>query len=214
MIIGIDFSLKSPAITVFSDAGEITYHAFPRKSTLKAEFAKTLEECDVKVVVLEDEKALPKNSKLADKERSSMVDALMQIDAIIQTLKEHPIDKTTRVAIEGFSFASTGNRLAQISGYQWLLRAQLIKSLGISVENIWIFAPMTIKSTAGKGNYKKEEMIAEFLRESPLDSAFTHALRTAPEKFQNKKGDWLKPIDDIVDSYWVARTLQKTIEKV
>ncbi len=115
------------------------------------------------------------------------------------------------LAIEGFSFASTGNRLAQISGYQWLLRYNLIEDCEISAEQLWFFSPMTIKATAGKGNYKKEEMIEAFIN-SDCNSAFANALRNAPAEFQTKRGQWLKPIDDIVDSYWIVKTLQKTIE--
>ena len=213
MIIGIDFSIKSPAITVKSNLGTIRYHSFPRRSVIKEDFAITLQKYGVMLHVLEDEKPLSKNANLTDRERSSMHDSLMEIDAIVEVLRQYPIDDETYIAIEGFSFASTGNRLAQISGYQWALRTRLIRELGVKIENIWLFSPMTVKATAGKGNYKKEEMIEEFIKASPADSKFARMLRDSPAEFQNKKGGWLKPLDDIVDSYWVACTLEKTISK-
>jgi hypothetical protein len=42
-----------------------------------------------------------------------------------------------------------------------------------------------------------------------LKSEFFQALKKTPEEFQNKKGAWVKPIDDIIDSYWVLKTLEK-----
>ena len=79
-------------------------------------------------------------------------------------------------------------------------------------ENMWIFAPMTVKATAGKGNFNKEKMLEAFMNcDDPilLNSKFFQALKNTPEEFQNKKGAWVKPIDDIIDSYWVMKTLIK-----
>jgi hypothetical protein len=121
-------------------------------------------------------------------------------------------DEIESWAIEGFSFGSTGNRLAQISGYQWLLRHMISHNYVIGSEAMWVFAPMTVKATAGKGNFKKEDMITAFLSsEDPAlrETGLWKALTTEPASFQNKKGAWLKPIDDIIDAYWVLRTLEK-----
>jgi len=215
MIIGIDFSIKSPAITIKSDLGILYHHTFPRKSVIKEDFAITLENCGVNVHLLDDEKTLSKNANLTDRERSSIEDSLMEIDAIIEVLKTYNIDsESTYVAIEGFSFASNGNRLSQLSGYQWLLRSQLVRGLNIPIKNIWFFSPMTVKATAGKGNYKKEEMITAFIKESLEYTKFAKMLNEAPAEFQNKKGGWLKPLDDIADSYFVLKTLEKTILSV
>jgi hypothetical protein len=216
MIIGIDFSIKSPAVTIQTASGEIHFHSYPRKSVLKEAFADLLTGVGVNMHMLDDEKALPRAANLTDKERSSMQDAFMLVGEIIDSLKQYTqwTEEEIYIAIEGFSFASTGNRLAQISGYQWLLRSRLVHDLDIPVENVWIFAPMTIKATAGKGNFKKEEMIEEFLKEAPLKNPFRKALREQTSSYQKKNGQWHKPIDDIVDSYWVARTLEKTINKV
>ena len=74
---------------------------------------------------------------------------------------------------------------------------------------------MTVKATAGKGNLKKEGMIDTFIQhnnEELQSSGFWKAIHDNPSQFQTKKGVWLKPIDDVVDSYWVLRTLQKTLE--
>lgn len=210
MIVGIDFSIKSPAVTVIHREEGTQFFSFPRKSIAKEDFFITLENNGVSVITLEDEPALPKTVKLTQREQSSIKDAFMEIDAIIDMLSNWKFTKDDCIAIEGFSFGSSGNRLAQISGYQWLLRAQLIRVLMIAPEQLYFFSPMTIKATAGHGHYKKEDMINALIQ-SDCNTKFTNAIRQAPAEFQNKKGNWLKPIDDICDSYWIAKTLEKTL---
>ena len=34
-------------------------------------------------------------------------------------------------------------------------------------------------------------------------------MKNNPEQFQSKSGKWLKPVDDLVDSYWVLQTLKQ-----
>lgn len=209
MIAGIDFSIKSSAVTILADSEELHFYTFARNSVAKEDFFITLQNNGVNVINLPEEKPLLKSANLTERERSSIKDCLMQTRSISNMLGSWNFKEKDSVAIEGFSFASTGNRLAQISGYQWVLRANLVEDCKISPDQLWFFSPMTIKATAGKGNYKKEQMIEAFIN-SDCNSKFANALRNAPTKFQNKKGNWLKPIDDLVDSYWIVKTLQKT----
>ena len=160
---------------------------------------------------LDKEKTLPKTANLTLRERSSHDDAHVEVSSIMNELQKLD-DEIESWAIEGFSFGSTGNRLAQISGYQWLLRHMLSDNYDIGSDAMWVFAPMTVKATAGKGNFKKEDMITAFLAsEDPAlrETGLWKALTTEPASFQNKKGAWMKPIDDIVDAYWVLRTLER-----
>jgi hypothetical protein len=122
------------------------------------------------------------------------------------------------VAIEGFSFGSTGNRLAQLSGYQYVLRMHLLSKLisPVSIENMWIFAPATVKATAkagGKGKGKLD-MIQSFIEhEDKLpgleNNLFYQEICKNPETFQDKKGRFIKPVDDLIDSYFILKTYFK-----
>jgi len=134
------------------------------------------------------------------------------VSAITKAIKSCKDECIESWGIEGFSFGSTGNRLAQLSGYQWLLRHDLSLTFGLNADDMWVFAPMTVKATAGKGNFKKEQMIDAFLAEEDSDlrdHLFWKNLTSNPTAFQNKKGSWLKPIDDLIDSYWILRTLER-----
>jgi len=206
MILGIDFSIKSTAACL--KAGELyTFYTFAREDVISSEVKKHLQVAGVIADSLPPELSLPKKSTIAERERSSLMDANQLIPGITKWFSDLEIKA---YGIEGFSFASTGNRLAQISGYQWVLRWELQK-LGMSPDKFWIFSPMTIKATAGKGNYKKEEMIAAFIMSEDEDlrkTGFWRAIKNKPELFQNKRGGWLKPIDDICDSYWILKTTE------
>jgi hypothetical protein len=211
MIIGIDFSIKSPAICVKYPDESLVFLTFPRQDVIKEDMELLLRQHGVIVNRLDKEKTLPKTANLTLRERSSHDDAHVEISSIMNELQKLD-DEIESWAIEGFSFGSTGNRLAQISGYQWLLRHMISDNYVIGSEAMWVFAPMTVKATAGKGNFKKEDMITAFLTsEDPAlrETGLWKALTAEPASFQNKKGAWMKPIDDIVDAYWVLRTLEK-----
>jgi len=204
MILGIDFSLKSTA-AVLNTGTDYQFYTFARTSVVKEDVSIALSASGVNVNLIPDEPPLAKKSTIAQREQSSLTDAKVLIPAITECFENTNIDD---FGIEGFSFASTGNRLAQISGYQWVLRWELAS---ITAGKMWIFSPMTVKATAGKGNYKKEEMIAAFLNsEDPLlqGNPFWQSMKNQPSLFQNKKGTWMKPIDDLIDAYWVLKTTE------
>jgi len=211
MILGIDFSLKSPAATLKS--GETyTFYTFARTDVVKEDVSIALKAAGVIVNLIDSEPKVPKKATIAERERSSLKDAAILVPGIVKWFTDLPIKS---YAIEGFSFASTGNRLAQISGYQWMLRWEMYKG-GILPDDFWIFSPMTIKAVAGKGNFKKDEMIAAFLGsddETLKNTGLWKAMTNSPHLFQNKKGAWEKPTDDIVDAFFVLKTLEKALKE-
>lgn len=206
MILGIDFSLQSTAATLkYGD--QYSFYTFARNSVIKADVLLSLKAAGVIVSLVPNEEPLPKKATIAERERSSLDDASVLIQEITKWFTHQKLDA---YAIEGFSFGSTGNRLAQISGYQWVLRWEF-RNIVQKTKDFWVFSPMTIKATAGKGNFKKEQMIEAFIQsDDPIlqKTGLWKALKSNPELFQTKRGNWLKPIDDICDSFWVLRTLE------
>jgi hypothetical protein len=222
MHIGIDYSIKSPGMSILDDNGNLHFYCFPRTGVVKEDCLLSLRNSGVNAIVLDNEAALPAKATIAQRERSSLVDAVMQVNAISREIIIHGgrdiagySNEETHLGIEGFSFGSKGNRLAQISGYQWLLRYVLYSDAGIVPANFYVYSPMTIKATAGKGNFKKEDMINAFINsEDPQLQAtgFWKSIKEDPSQFQTKRGVWLKPIDDIVDSYFVLKTMMNNVE--
>ena len=222
MRVGVDFSIKSPGMTIRDGNGCLHFYTFPRLGSVKEDCLISLRSAGVNTIVLEDESPIPAKATIAQRERSSLIDAIMesteiskQIEIRIEDLiATHP-RPDIYLAIEGFSFGSTGNRLAQISGYQYLFRYVLYQENELNPANFYVYSPMTVKATAGKGNFKKDEMIAAFLAsedESLRMTGLWKAMTSDPTQFQTKRGNWLKPIDDIIDSYWVLKTMENNVE--
>ncbi|MFM2010505.1 MAG: hypothetical protein RLZZ479_896 [Bacteroidota bacterium] len=206
MILGIDFSIKSAAATLKTE-NSYNFYSYARNGIIKEKDKQAFLDAEVLLFESDEEAAPHKKASIGERERTSVKDALLLIPQITNCFAGIPIKEW---GIEGFSFASTGNRLAQISGYQWVLRWELIKN-GLDIENFNVYSPMTVKSTAGKGNFKKENMIEAFINSTDaflINTSLHKSLKENPEKFQNKKGAWLKPLDDIVDSYWVLKTIE------
>jgi len=115
---------------------------------------------------------------------------------IIKIINENEIKE---IAIEGFSFNSTGRSLSDIYGYQYIFRYLLLKN-NIAFK---LFSPATIKKTAGKGNFNKLQMVESFIKN---ENNYKN-LNILKELYINYKSNKLiKPLDDIVDSFWLLQT--------
>jgi Holliday junction resolvasome RuvABC endonuclease subunit len=115
---------------------------------------------------------------------------------IIKIINENKIKE---IAIEGFSFNSIGRSLSDVYGYQYIFRYLLLKN------NIMfkLFSPATIKKIAGKGNFNKLQMVESFIKN---ENNYKN-LNILKEIYINYKSNKLiKPLDDIVDSFWVLQT--------
>jgi hypothetical protein len=222
MYIGIDYSINSPAICVLHDKG-LEFISIARESVGSNKVFEDLQYFGVKV---NNTNILKNSNNLLESSRESTLDSIYLAQCSVQEiLSVLPKNDTTQniVAIESFSFGSTGNRLAQISGYQYVLRMNLLTNIinPSHIENLWLFAPVTVKSTAGAaGKGKgKGDMINSFLNhEDPLPFLHKHPfyleLKNNPAIFQTKRGKWLKPIDDLIDAYWVLKTYFKKTSQI
>lgn len=216
MRVGVDFSINSPGVTIRNADNKLHFYAFPRVGSVKEDCLISLRLAGVNVSVLDGANSLPAKATIAQRERNSLTDAIMEATAISKQIKlAANKDKDLYLAIEGFSFGSTGNRLAQISGYQYLFRYVLHQNNKLNLDHFHTYSPMTVKATAGKGNFKKADMIAAFLasqEESLLETGLWKAMTADPTQFQTKRGNWLSPIDDIIDSYYVLKTMENNLE--
>jgi hypothetical protein len=203
--IGIDYSRISPAVTIIK-GDTISFHAFPREGNIKDSYKDNLELAGVKVNVLHKIDAY---TNLENMESSYSYDAELLAMSVINAIKkilEFEVSYELSIALEGLSFASTGSSSLTYAGYHFILRYLLSKELQIKYENIHIIAPGTLKKTAGKGNFKKDEMIGAFItcdyfKETKFQANLVHR----PELFQSPKAKhWVKPVDDICDASYAA----------
>jgi hypothetical protein len=77
------------------------------------------------------------------------------------------------------------------------------------LENIYTYAPLTIKSVANcatKDKRGKNSMIEAFKNEN-INHKFCKILRDNPKDLK-KKTNYILGIDDLTDSYWTLKTLR------
>jgi len=126
---------------------------------------------------------------------------------ILNDLKNLLIDDEVVIAFEGSSFGSKGDAGLQLAGYRYILVNELGKLYGL--ENIYTYAPLTIKSVAGcatKNKKGKDSMINAFI-EKEINHKFRDILKN-DSMLLKKKTNFVPGVDDLVDSYFILETLR------
>lgn len=107
----------------------------------------------------------------------------------------------SHIAVEGYAYAATSNRIFQVAENTGLLKYKLYQ-LGIPVT---VIPPTDVKKFAtGKGNADKNAMYTAFLHET---GANIKTLLTP------KREECVSPVSDIVDSYYICKRLFSTLNE-
>jgi hypothetical protein len=212
--IGIDFSLNSPAVCVKDHNGSYQFFSFfnfgdreldAKKIPKAFEHHKTL--ADDHAII-----AIPYNRKVSSKdflqrEREKLIDGKDIAELIINHIIALYGTINVKVALEGFSYGSTGNSFIDIVQYNTFLRSMLLTAYG--ADKIYIMQPSHVKKLAGKGNANKHFMA----------KAFQDNVLNDDNLRKTKFWDWAKdkdfsekipkPVDDLIDSYFILNTIEK-----
>lgn len=192
-IAGIDFSINHPSVCLIRDGVPHRFLVFPKDLT-KGHHA--LQGTEVEMYAI-DRLEVANHVNTTDRERLLINNAMILADAVVRALP----DDLDAIGIENLAFSAKGNRLAEIAGYQYILREKLIQKY--SVHHLYFFAANTVKAKAGSGRFDKNQMIEAFLN-CDLHLKVTDLLRDQTSLFKKTK-NWTKPVDDVADSYWIAR---------
>ena len=164
-IVGIDFSLNSPAFCIFSDNtfswGSLTRSERDRDSFMKSSkkpYA-VLSEFDDFSFVFMDKKKLPDD--YSEKERIKIDYFQELVDQFWNEISTLCENQEVYIAMEGLSFASNGNALIDISMATALLRKKIVDYTGS--QRFHVFSPTSVKKFAIKGNAKKNELYEALL---------------------------------------------------
>jgi len=212
MIIGLDISINSPAICIKTenDLKFIGFYREGKKLTkgekLNYEILNNLKNCEL--FKFPEYKNCKKD--YIENELIDIEDAKICMQLLFDVIKEY---KCEQVAIEGFSYNSLGSSLSKLIGYQYIFRY----ILNINKINFKTLSPKTIKKVAGKGNFNKDQMIEAFLNNATDDKILNEnelRLNVLNDINKYKAGKkWLKPFEDMVDSYWICRTIELNFKK-
>lgn len=202
ILAGIDFSINSTSVCILSDKG-YSWHHFGRE---KASYLK-FNSGSYNQMLFPPRK---KGDDYCQTERMKIGDADALCKSIIAVLQENGVEK---VAFEGHSFNSKGNSLLELVSYQFLLRNMINMVMKISLENMYFYSPISIKSFAGGAKFKKKDLLEKFiLCDDPLlskNSLYQEVVGLGDLCF--KKDEVIKPLDDLVDSYWIVKKLSMDV---
>lgn len=224
MKLGIDYSINSPAVTALDND---QYHffsffhsdfddldsLFKKSKTAHTFLIKELNELkDISLVPFP--RIAPKKSIYSEKEVAKLEDSIVLAHKIAnKPLEKSSTQKIESAAYEGYSYGSAGNSLIDLVFGVSLSRLTMYNLTG---GNIKIFSPSEIKKLAGKGNADKLFMYDAFINNSLNDdnlkkSEFWQWVKDNEAKViklkKNDKKEINKPLDDIIDSYFILKKL-------
>ena len=175
-IVGIDYSLNSPAICIADDNfdfNKCSFHFLTSKKKHIGKFGKNIFGYEIKDY----------NTPI---ERFSNIS-----NWALDIIHKHKSD-TAKVFIEGYSFGSKGQAVFQIAENCGILKYRLQMSPSMLYDTI---VPSVVKKYAsGKGNADKQLMYDSFKKHTKIDLMKMFDM----EKLNN-------PVTDIVDSYYIAK---------
>lgn len=218
--VGIDFSKNSPGVTIIK-RNEIIFLSFVRDLdnngyTKKGEVRKAfvhhvaMRELDnADAISYELIETNNKKVDYSENEWNKMMNSLNLASTIVKGLRKH-IKKEewdlVQIAFEGYSYGSKGNALIDLVTMTTVLKQMLHL---LTMKKIYVFAPTQVKSIATrKGTAGKDLMFDTFLEEKLVQST---SFKNYCKEVEIENGKIPKPLDDVIDSYFVAKCL---IEKL
>ena len=192
MVIGIDFSINSTAVTIYKDGHFHLFSFVPNyRPQLKA--FKVHEELKELITVISYTKAANTGDPIRD--QSIKLENADDLSSKIMEILDLHVNGIPDIRIEGYSFGSKGNSFIDLVSYNTFLKAKIFQRWGSCIS---VIPPKSLKKIYTKnGNASKCDMIRHFIGNSK--SPFTDKLLTMNFDLDS---DFVipKPIDDLVDS--------------
>ena len=182
-IVGIDYSLNSPAICIADnsfDFNKCSFHFLTSKKKHIGQFGKNI-------------------FGYEHKEYNTPIERFTNISSWALDIIHKHKENTAKVFIEGYSFGSKGQAVFQIAENCGILKYRLQMSPTILYDTI---VPSVVKKHAsGKGNADKQLMYNSFLNHTGADLLKAFDM-----------GKLNNPVTDIVDSYYIAKVGYENFE--
>ncbi len=218
-LVGIDFSLNSPAFCILRD-NQFTWGSLTRsertedslkKNHKKPYYVLSEDRSEDYILMFVSKDKMPED--YSERERIKIDYFQELVDVFWSEIENVCGGDNIAVAMEGLSFASNGNALIDISMATALLRKKIVDRTGS--ENFYVYSPTSVKKFACKGNAKKHELYDSLIQkefpETNLKS-FTSILEENKDEWVTTSGNINKPLDDIIDSTWVCLFLHDSMK--
>ena len=207
--IGIDYSLISPAICVYKD-GEYSFISF------FDDYGKDWK--GGKIKAFSNHRELSwfmemnpytrhiEKKDYREEQKTKMAAAKMIANKISNRLLEIVGDDDVIIGLEGFSYGSISSSTLDLALFNSFLRIKLLEDFG--EECLVIISPTEGKKRlSGKGNAKKDDMIQAFIENGTQDPDIERCPFWKYCKVNELDYKNIKPIDDLVDSYGILRSI-------
>lgn len=204
--IAFDFSLNSPGICVWNGSlNFISYLNTSNQSKNDKSFQEEL--ASINGLHLISQPEFKSNSDFSNNEMQKLLRYKTMSKDIINILKPYINNKNVIIGFEGSSYGSKigTNNIIDMASAATLLKIELLKKF--KPKQILTVAPSTIKKHAGKGNMNKLEVYSKFL-EDPFNELVNEPLFIYLKSLQIEK-KIPKPIDDLVDAYFLNHLLRE-----
>lgn len=207
--IGIDYSLISPAICVYKD-GKYSFISFFDdygkdwvNSKSKAYFYH--QELNKFMEMNPYTRHIDKKD-YREEQKTKMAAAKMIAHKISNRLVELVGNEDVIIGLEGFSYGSISSSTLDLALFNSFLRIKLLEDFG--EDCLVIISPTEGKKRlSGKGNAKKDDMIQAFIENRTNDPDLEKCPLWQYCKENELDYKNIKPIDDLVDSYGILRSI-------
>ena len=205
--LAVDFSLNSPGVCLYNDKSK-RYHfiSYMKPGTGTKKDQKLQEEMGLlKDVTLVSQPDFSKEEEFSSIELAKIKRYDRMADDIINLVLQDCFDGDGfTIAFEGTSYGSkmgTNNMIDMAAGAA-ILKLKLLKTL--KPEDLLTAAPTTIKKFAGKGNMNKSQLFEVFFNNGIRDENLEKSPFYGWIKSQDFGKKIPKPIDDLVDAFFLA----------
>jgi hypothetical protein len=205
MIIGIDFSINSTAITISNEKGIVMMSFVPNYESGKS--AWKVHDAISKFVQIHSYKKDGSSKNSIEDQRIKLRNANNLSDQIINAIGAENLKRVEKINIEGFSYASKGNSFIDLITYNTFLKTKLFQIVG---DKIFVVPPKTLKKWyTGNGNATKCGMLRSYLEKNNND--LTSKIREVC-KIEDGEFNIPKPLDDLVDSIALSELAEGTLQ--
>lgn len=205
--LAVDFSLNSPGVCLYNDKSK-KYHfiSYMKPGTGTKKDQKLQEEMGLlKDVTLVSQPDFSKEEEFSSVELAKIKRYDRMADDIINLVLQDSFEGDGfTIAFEGTSYGSkmgTNNMIDMAAGAA-ILKLKLLKTL--MPEDLMTVAPTTIKKFAGKGNMNKSQLFEVFFNNGIGDENLEKSPFYGWIKSQDFGKKIPKPIDDLVDAFFLA----------
>jgi len=207
MKVGLDFSINSPGLCIQTDEALqfISFYNIEHKNFKKSHPKDYQTHYDISL--LTDVNVIHYNRRKKCEDYS--LDQLQKIEDSYSLAKliNSYIPEKSLIALEGYSYGSKGNSFIDLISFNSVVR----NNLWLNNHIISIFTPTQVKMKAGKGNLNKKGMFLAFIENKANDPLLINSeFWNWCVREQNMYIDEIsKPIDDLIDAYWLVKLLDK-----